>query len=87
MANLTLSIKDDLLRKARMRALEQGTSVNDLVRQYLEKLVADERAEQARRDAWLADFEALAQNANGGSGGKKWTRDSLYERGGKSSRK
>ena len=35
MANLTITIEDDLLKKARIRALEQGTSVNALLRDYL----------------------------------------------------
>ncbi len=38
MANLTLSIDSEILRKARIRALEQGTSVNALVREYVETL-------------------------------------------------
>ena len=36
MANLTLAVDDQLLRQARLRALEQGTSVNALLRDYLE---------------------------------------------------
>lgn len=36
MANLTVAIDDDLLRRARIRALESGTSVNALLREYLE---------------------------------------------------
>lgn len=87
MANLTLSIEDELLRKARVRALDHGTSVNELVRQYLAKLVADEQEERARRKAWIAEFEALAQKARGGSGGRKWSRASLYERVERMSRK
>ena len=35
MANLTITIDDELLRRARLRALEQGTSVNALLRDYL----------------------------------------------------
>lgn len=80
MANLTLSIEDELLRKARNRARECGTSVNELVRQYLAKLVADEQSEHARREAWIAEFEALARRGNGGSRGRRWKRESLYER-------
>lgn len=87
MANLTLSIDDELLRKARVRALEHGTSVNELVRQYLAKLVVDEQAERARRKAWIAEFEALARKGKGGSGDRKWRRDSLYERVERMSRK
>lgn len=46
MANLTLSIDGSLLRNARIRALEQGTTVNSLVRQYLERLT-NTRTDQA----------------------------------------
>jgi predicted HicB family RNase H-like nuclease len=37
-ANLTLTIDDEVLKKARIHALERGTSVNALVREYLEQL-------------------------------------------------
>ena len=33
MANLTIAIEDEVLRKARLKALEQGTSVNALLRE------------------------------------------------------
>lgn len=37
MANLTITVDDRLLKQARMRALEDGTSVNALLRSYLER--------------------------------------------------
>ncbi len=37
MANLTITIDERLLKQARMRALEDGTSVNALLRTYLER--------------------------------------------------
>jgi tetratricopeptide (TPR) repeat protein len=40
MANLTIVIDDDVLRRARIRALEQGTSVNAILRGYLETFAA-----------------------------------------------
>jgi len=39
MANLTLAIDDKLLREARIKALEQGTSVNEICRRAIERLV------------------------------------------------
>jgi hypothetical protein len=80
MANLTLSVEDDVLKKARFRALERGTSVNQLVRQYLTKLAGDERAERGRREALIAEIDALARKVRGGTGGRKWKREELYER-------
>ena len=35
MANLTIAIEDDLLKKARLKAVEDGTSVNAVVREFL----------------------------------------------------
>jgi len=49
MANLTLAIDEDLLRRARVRAAEQGTSVNAVVRQLIEAYSSLDRAENARK--------------------------------------
>jgi len=48
-ANLTLALDDDLLRRARVRAAEQETSVNAVVRELLTAWVAGDRAAAARR--------------------------------------
>ncbi len=77
MANLTLTIEDDVLRRARVRALQQGTSVNAVVRDYLESFAG---ASPAR--AGVAAFLELAEAASGSSGseGRSWTRDEAHER-------
>jgi hypothetical protein len=77
MANLTLSIEDELLKRARIRALERDTSVNSLVRDYLEKFVTDRP-----QTSGMADFLAWAKtvHAHSGPGGRTWTREELYER-------
>jgi len=79
MSNLTLSINDDLLKRARIHALEQDTSVNALVRDYLENLVA-RRGDSPQ--SGMAQFLALAKSTHAGSGpeGRTWTRDELHER-------
>ncbi len=76
MANLTITIDDDLLRRARLRALEQGTSVNRLLRDYL---VAYAGADQARQQA-LADLLDLSASATSRRGESTWTRDDLHTR-------
>jgi hypothetical protein len=78
MANLTLSIDDDLLKRARLHALEQDTSVNALVRAYLQDLAGAD----ARHDA-VSELLSLAAKSDSGSGpaGRTWTRDDLYGRG------
>jgi plasmid stability protein len=77
MSNLTLTIDDELLKRARIRALEQDTSVNALVREYLEQLAA-RRPDREAMDAFLAMTESI--HAGSGRGGRSWTRDELYER-------
>lgn len=77
MANLTLTLDAELLKRARIRALERDTSVNALVRDYLEKL-----AGQANETDAIRGLIELAQNSESGSGseGRTWTRDELHER-------
>ncbi|HUN79181.1 MAG TPA: DUF6364 family protein [Solirubrobacteraceae bacterium] len=77
MANLTLSLDDELLKRARIRALEQDTSVNALVRDYLEDFAVTSPQPSA-----VAGFLALTESLHAGSGpgGRRWTRDQLYER-------
>ena len=78
MANLTLTIDDDLLLKARQRALAEKTSVNAIVRDYLVKYAGDRQRERAERLIRLMD-EINAKDRPS-SGGKKWTRDEIYDR-------
>ncbi len=77
MANLTLTIDAQLLKRARMRALEQDTSVNALVRAYLEDLAGQGTASDP-----MKAFLELARRSDAGSGpaGRAWTREELYER-------
>lgn len=77
MANLTLTIDDEVLRRARIRALEEGTSVNALVRVYLARFAgADDEASA------LDELRAMAAGsvASSGADGRTWTRDALHER-------
>lgn len=76
-ANLTITVDDALLKRARMRALEQGTSVNALLRDYLEAYAGSARQQQ---DA-LADLLGLSAAATSRRGSATWTRDDLHDRG------
>lgn len=76
MANLTIAVDDQLLKAARIRALEQGTSVNALLRDYLEAY----SGLRARQLAAADDILKLSRETNSGSGGKRWTRDEIHER-------
>ena len=77
MANLTVTISTDVLQRARLRAMQQGTSVNALIRSYLEAFADADRAAESRRA--LVD---LSERTASGSGrkGRTWTRDELHDR-------
>ncbi|MBW2522921.1 MAG: MerR family transcriptional regulator [Deltaproteobacteria bacterium] len=71
---MTLSIQDDLLRRAREVARRQGVSLNTLIRRYLESLAGETSGEQAAED-----LLKLMEERPGRSGGKRVSRDDAYE--------
>jgi antitoxin component of RelBE/YafQ-DinJ toxin-antitoxin module len=73
--NLTLSIDDEIILEARRRAEALGTSVNQLVREFLEQL-----AGKTDPSADAAEFERLSRNARGNSRGWKFNREELHKR-------
>ena len=68
MANLTLAVDQDLLHRARVRAAEEGTSVNAVVRDLLSAYSAADRVDAARRR-----LVALSISSAAGSGGRPLT--------------
>lgn len=73
--NLTLSIDDKVIQKARRRAETQGKSVNQLVREYLEQL-----AGKSDLEALAAELRELSRSPTGNSRGWKFNRDEIHER-------
>jgi plasmid stability protein len=76
MTNLTITVDDDVLRRARIRALEQGTSVNAILRDFL---VAFSAAGEVRARA-IESLVSLAASTDSGGGAGGWSRDELHER-------
>ncbi|MFL6195041.1 MAG: DUF6364 family protein [Thermoanaerobaculia bacterium] len=77
MIDLTIKLNEDVLESARKRALEQGTSVDEVVRNYLECYAGSEPEKQRRAIESLLD---LSSKVRSGSGGRMWTRGELYDR-------
>jgi len=78
MANLTITVDDEILRQARIRAIEEGSSVNAVLREYLARYVADrDRSERDR--AVLRAIVAHARAHQSTSGGRRVRREELYE--------
>lgn len=77
MTNLTITVDEQTLKKARMRALEEDTSVNAVLRKFLEDY-ADARGE--RLEAARRILECSRETESGsGPEGRTWTRDNIYE--------
>ena len=74
--NLTLTLDDKLLRAARKVALDRDTSVNQLVRDYLEQLVQ----ETDKQKVALRRVREFFKTSKYKVGPITWTRDDLHER-------
>jgi len=74
MANLTIAVDPELLKRARLKALREGTSVNRLLRERLESYVEDDR----RRRKAIQDLLRLSRSARSGSGGRRVRREDVY---------
>jgi predicted nucleic acid-binding protein len=72
MTNLTLTVDEDTLRLARIKALEMGPSVNALVRQYLKQLAGRSTAVEG-----VAEFFAATKGAGASPAVQISLRDAL----------
>jgi len=72
--NLTISVDDALLRKAREHARRRGVSVQEMLRGYLRSL-----AGEASPEAVAKELMDLMRRQPGNSGGRKVRRDDAYE--------
>ena len=77
MKNITVSLPDDIYRRARIKAAEQDTSVSALVREFLIRLAEDAESDFARRkrlqDEVIASIKAF-------SAGDRLSRDEIHNR-------
>lgn len=76
MKNVTLAIEEATLREARRIAAERSTSLNAMIREFLEQLAEREsHVNQARRR-----ILELCSQSSAEVGQKDWKRDELHER-------
>ena len=76
MRNVTLAVPERVLRDARRLAAERSTSLNAMIREFLEELTAREsRAVEARRRIAKICRESTAE-----VGERGWSRADLHER-------
>lgn len=77
MRNVTLAIEEETLRKARVRAVKEGTTVNELIRKYLAEYGSQE---ERIREAMDRVLEITAKYKGRFKGGKPRREDAYEER-------
>lgn len=76
MANITLSVEDEILAAVRRYAVEHNSSINALVREYLTNIAQHhDRARRAR-----ARLRQLSKKSQGQLGNRTWRREDLHDR-------
>jgi Asp-tRNA(Asn)/Glu-tRNA(Gln) amidotransferase A subunit family amidase len=76
MKNITLSVSEETLREVRRIAAQRETTVNALVREYLDRLAAN----QARRARLRRNLARFAARSRAEVGPIRWSRDDTHER-------
>jgi hypothetical protein len=76
MANVTLSIDEEDLKRARIHAIEEGTSLNAIIRQFVKQYAASSERYRQITETILTH----AENSTASSAGKRWSREDIYER-------
>lgn len=81
MSNLTISIDDELLRAARIKALQQGTSVNEVCRQAIAAFAQVDEAQAAAQARARAFVDHVNKVKRGRASPSAWklSRDEMYE--------
>ncbi len=77
--NITLSLEDQLVKRVRKIAVERDTTLTGMVRDYLEKVAAEDTAsgrKRREREALERSFERFRFKV----GKRTWKRADLYAR-------
>ena len=72
--NVTLALDEAVVERAREVARQQGTSLNALIREYVEHLAGQRDAAELARE-----FKRLWDEGSGRSDGRRFRREELYE--------
>lgn len=72
--NVTISVDDDLLERARELARRRGISLQELIRDNLRLLAGERTGADAAHE-----LLGLMESYGGHSGGRKWSREDAYE--------
>ena len=73
--NVTLSLDDKLLERARRLAARRGISLNQMIRDYLAEVTGEPSPEEL-----AAELDALWAEGSGDSRGWRFNREELHDR-------
>lgn len=76
MSNLTLSLDEAIVKKARLRAIQEGSSVSAKVREFLFAYAQGENDQQAAAQAFIV----AARRGQANRDGVHWSRADAYDR-------
>ncbi len=76
MANLTIALDETIIRDARIRAIQEGTSVSAKLREFLTDYAKGASRQQAAGQAFIAAARASQANAEG----QRFSREDAYDR-------
>lgn len=76
MTNLTIAVDENLIRKARVRAINEGTSVSARIREFLADYAQGNDRQQAAGQAFIA----AARRSKANTEGVVWARDDAHDR-------
>jgi hypothetical protein len=77
--NVTLTLDDELVRKARKIAVDRDTTLTGMIREYLERLAAED-AVSGRKRREREMLEESFKQFQFKVGKRTWRRQDLYER-------
>jgi hypothetical protein len=77
MKNITMSIDENLLKKARKVAIDKNRSLTSLIKKYLEHIV---ETEESKKNNTARELQRLFNRSKAIVGDKKWSREELHER-------
>ncbi len=77
MVNVTMSIDEELLKRAKKIAIDMETTISDLFRNFLAEITS---RDGSRREFVANELDRLFEKSAASSGGISWTRDDLHDR-------
>jgi len=76
MANITLNVDDDVIKKVRKIAIDKNSTMTAMIRNFLQSIAERENLEKERKIIMLEkSFNALGRDMEE----RNWTREDLYE--------